>query len=225
VSLPGNDKARLVVLLSGQGSTYGTLQAACDAGELPAQVVAVLSNRRKAGGLPLAERHGVAAEAIPSRQFETREAHEQALIEAIDRHRPDWLILAGYMRILGADFVARYSGNMLNTHPSLLPAYRGLDTYQRALDAGERWHGCSIHFVTEALDGGPVIAQARVPVMENDSPEELEARTRARERMLYPMIIKLAAEGRLSMIDEQAALDGQVLEQPLILPWDMEKLT
>lgn len=218
------EKARLVVLLSGQGSTYDALQAACHHGQIDGRIVAVLSDRRKAGGLKRAVERDCHAEAIPRRDYPEREAHEQAMAEAIDRHRPDWIILAGYMRILGAAFVQRYQGRMLNTHPSLLPAYRGLNTYQRALDAGETHHGCSIHFVTEALDGGPVIAQAPVPIHPDDDAEELEARTRARERKLYPMVIDLATRGRLAMQGETVRLDDKPLARPLTLAWDKETL-
>nr|WP_301288324.1 phosphoribosylglycinamide formyltransferase [Natronospira proteinivora] len=214
----------MVVLLSGRGSTYQALETACGRGRMPAQIAAVVSDRPKAHGLTLAREHGYAAVAVPRRDHPDRESHEQAMAEAIDRYQPDWIILAGYMRILGKAFVERYQGRMLNTHPSLLPAYRGLNTYQRALEAGESLHGCSIHFVTEALDGGPVIAQAEVPVYPGDTAEELEARTRARERMLYPMVIKLAVEGRLSMRDEAVLLDNTPLKAPLKLAWDKETL-
>ncbi len=217
-------KPRLAVLLSGQGSTYAAIQAACDSGACAAEVVLVLSDRPAAGGLATARDNGTPARAIPSRDFPDRPAHETALMEAIDASGADWVVLAGYMRILGADFVRHYAGRMLNTHPSLLPKYRGLNTYQRALDAGDPLHGCSIHFVTEDLDGGPVIAQAEVPIESGDSPGELEARTKARERKLYPRIVHLAASGRLDTRDGDVLLDGRKLQRPLRLATDGETL-
>jgi len=224
VSSADSNNVRLAVLLSGEGSTYAAIQTAFEQGQLAAQPVLVLSDRPGAGGLKKADRHGVEAVARRPKNYPERRAHEQAMAEVIDAVSPDWVILAGYMRILGAEFVQRYQGRMLNTHPSLLPAYRGLNTYQRALEAGETWHGCSIHFVTEDLDGGPVIAQAEVPVQAGDDAAELERRTRARERMLYPMIIDMAASGRLTMQNGQVLLDGHILTAPLRLPWDKEQL-
>lgn len=217
-------RTRLAVLLSGQGSTYAAIQDACDADHCRASVVQVLSDRPRAGGLEAARQRGIPARALPGRQFADRDEHEAALVAAIEAADADWVILAGYMRILGSRFVRRFRGRMLNTHPSLLPRYRGLNTYRRALDAGDSEHGCSIHFVTDDLDGGPVIAQAAVPVYEGDTAVELEHRTRARERKLYPMIIDMAARGRLGMEAEQVLLDGRPLPRPLHLPWDKETL-
>lgn len=216
--------SRLAVLLSGQGSTYEAIQQACDAGRCAARPILVLSNRRKANGLAIAERHGIEHQAFPGRAFADRDAQEAAMAAAIDASEADWVILAGYMRILGAGFVRRYHGRMINTHPSLLPAYRGLDTYQRALDAGEHVHGCSVHFVTEDLDGGPVIARAEVPIRADDTAATLEERTRERERRLYPMVIDRLARGRISLSDDRVMLDGRVLTEPLTLPYDGEEL-
>lgn len=216
--------SRLAVLLSGQGTTYAAIQEACDTGICRATIVQVLSDRPNAGGLAMARNRGIPARALPSRQFPDRLAHESALSAAIEATDADWVILAGYMRILGPAFVRRFHGRMLNTHPSLLPRHRGLNTYQRALDAGDTRHGCSIHFVTDDLDGGPVIAQAELPVHKDDTAAELERRTRARERKLYPMIIDMAARGRLNLRGEQILLDGNPLAQPMRLPWDKETL-
>lgn len=215
---------RLAVLLSGQGSTYAAIQDACNAGDCDATVAVVLSDRPQAGGLATARKRDIPARAVPRQAYGDRADHEAAMAAAIDESGADWVILAGYMRILGPAFVARFQGRMLNTHPSLLPLYRGLNTYQRALDAGERMHGCSIHFVTEDLDGGPLIAQAEVPVMHGDTAAELERRTKARERKLYPLIIDIAARGRLKVESGQVLLDDEPLKTPLRLPWNMETL-
>jgi phosphoribosylglycinamide formyltransferase 1 len=223
MSAPESD-TRLAVLLSGLGSTYAAVQAACDEGRCRARIVQVLSDRDGAGGLGTAKDRGIPAHALPRKDFADRTSHEAALIAAIEAAGAHWVILAGYMRILGADFVRHFQGRMLNTHPSLLPRYRGLNTYQRALDAGDSLHGCSIHFVTEDLDGGPVIARAEVPVYEGDTAAELERRTKARERKLYPLIIDMAVGGRLHMRDDRILLDGNPLTEPLRLPWDKETL-
>jgi phosphoribosylglycinamide formyltransferase 1 len=223
MSVPESD-TRLAVLLSGLGSTYAAVQDACDAGQCQARIVQVLSDRAGAGGLGTAKDRGIPADTLPRQDYANRTAHEAALIAAIEAAGAHWVILAGYMRILGAAFVRHFQGRMLNTHPSLLPRYRGLNTYQRALQAGDSLHGCSIHFVTEDLDGGPVIARAEVPVYEGDTAAELERRTKARERKLYPLIIDLAARNRLHMHNEGILLDGKPLRQPLRLPWGKETL-
>lgn len=215
---------RLAILLSGRGSTYEAIQQACEQGDCAGRPVIVLSNRRTAGGLRIAERHGVPRQCLPGKTYPDRAAHEEAMAKAIDGAAADWVVLAGYMRILGADFVNRYKGRMINTHPSLLPAYRGLDTYQRALDAGEAKHGCSVHFVTEDLDGGPVIARAEVPVQPDDTAATLEARTRRQERILYPRIIDWLARGRIKLEGERVIVDGEPLDRPLTLPWNQEQL-
>lgn len=215
---------RLAILLSGQGSTYEAIQQACDTGQCAARPILVLSNRRRANGLTIAEQYGIDHQAFPARAFADRDAQEAAMAAAVDVAEADWVILAGYMRILGAGFVRRYHGRMINTHPSLLPAYRGLDTYQRALDAGERVHGCSVHFVTKDLDGGPVIARAEVPVRADDTAATLEERTRQRERRLYPLVIDRLARGRISLSGDRVMLNGKALREPLTLPYDGEEL-
>jgi phosphoribosylglycinamide formyltransferase-1 len=154
-----------------------------------------------------------------------REAYGESLHAAIDIQGAQLVILAGFMRILGTEFVRHYHGRMLNIHPSLLPKYRGLHTHRRALEAGERMHGCSAHFVTEELDGGPVIAQAPVPVLADDDEAALRARVQQREHMLYPEIIGWFASGRLSLEGSQARLDGELLDMPRLLPWGAARIS
>ncbi|MEA5444786.1 phosphoribosylglycinamide formyltransferase [Gammaproteobacteria bacterium AB-CW1] len=214
----------VAVMLSGAGTTLEAILKANADGLCRARPTLVLSDRQKARGLKVAQAAGIPARALPRRDFQDQAAHEGALAEAIDASQAHWVVLAGYMRILGGDFVRAFAGRMLNTHPSLLPAHRGLNTYQRALDANDTMHGCSVHFVTEDLDGGPVIAQAEVPIQRRDTAAELEQRTRARERRLYPMVLELVADGRIGLDGSQPTFDGKVLERPLRLPWNGEEL-
>lgn len=181
----------LVVLISGRGSN---LKAILEAG-LP--VAAVLSNVAAAGGLDIARRHGVAARVLEHKGFGSREDFDAALAAEIDRFSPELVALAGFMRVLTPQFVARYPGRLVNIHPSLLPAFPGLDTHKRALAAGVKLHGCTVHFVTADLDRGPIIAQGAVPVRPDDTPEALAARVLAQEHALYPRAIRWFLEGRL----------------------------
>ena len=159
---------RIVILISGRGSNMEALIAARDSGTLPVEIVAVISNRPDASGLETAERSGITAHYIDHRAFSERDAFDAALAECIDGFAPDLVVLAGFMRILGDPFVRHYAGRMMNIHPSLLPSFPGLHTHRRALDEGVRVHGCTVHFVTPALDHGPVIIQAAVPVLDSD---------------------------------------------------------
>ncbi|PTY36828.1 phosphoribosylglycinamide formyltransferase [Saccharospirillum sp. MSK14-1] len=202
---------RLVVLISGGGSNLQTLLDGCHNGDIPAEVVAVISNKADAFGLKRAQQAGIATEVIDHRQFADREHFDAALAERIDHHQPDLIALAGFMRILTAGFVARYQGRMLNIHPSLLPKYPGLHTHQRAIDAGDTDAGATVHFVTAELDGGPPIAQASVPIKENDTASELAKRVLAQEHRLYPSVVRWFAEGRLTLVNNQAILDGTPL--------------
>lgn len=183
---------RIVVLISGRGSN---LRALLDAG-LP--VVAAISNRPDAGGLAIAGAHGVETAVVDHRRFSGREAFDAALATAIDGFRPDLVVLAGFMRILTAQFVGRYAKRLINIHPSLLPAFTGLDTHRRALEAGVKLHGCTVHFVTETLDHGPIIAQAAVPVLAGDDETTLAARVLAEEHRILPAAIRWFLDGRLS---------------------------
>lgn len=203
--------SRIVVLISGSGSN---LQAIMDAGkeiDYPAKVVGVISNKDDAYGLTRAKDANIETVALSHKSFETRESYDLALIQEIDNFKPDLVVLAGFMRILTAAFVQHYQGRLLNIHPSLLPKYQGLNTHQRAIDAGDEEHGVSVHFVTEELDGGPVILQAKVPVFEGDTGDDLAARVHEQEHRIYPLVVKWFAEQRLNMQDESAVLDGNVL--------------
>lgn len=193
----------LVVLISGRGSN---LQAILAAG---ISVRAVISNRADARGLLLAERHSVTTRAVPHRDFASREAFDAALAEEIERHAPQLVALAGFMRILTPGFVARFAGRLVNVHPSLLPAFPGLDTHQRALAAGVKLHGCTVHFVTAALDHGPIIVQAAVPVRSGDTVDSLAARVLEQEHVVYPQAIRWFLEGRLRRDAERVTLAAE----------------
>lgn len=184
-------KARLVILISGRGSNMQSIIRAIDAGELNADIVAVISNRPDAAGLQTAAAAGIVTQLINHRDFDSREAFDIELAKTIDNYQPDFVILAGFMRILTAEFVRHFAGKLINIHPSLLPKFKGLHTHQRAIEAGEQEHGASVHFVTAELDDGPVILQAKVPVLANDTPETLAARVLIEEHKLYPDAIKL----------------------------------
>jgi phosphoribosylglycinamide formyltransferase-1 len=192
------DRLPVVVLISGRGSNLKSILDAVAAG-LPAEVCAVISNRPGAGGLAHAAAAGVPTEVVDHTRFATREAFEAALTGAIDRHAPGLVVLAGFMRVLGPEFVRHYRGRLINIHPALLPAFPGLDTHRRAIEAGAAEHGASVHFVTEEVDAGPVIHQARVPVLPGDTPEALAARVLEQEHRLYPEVIGWIAEGRVRL--------------------------
>jgi phosphoribosylglycinamide formyltransferase 1 len=208
----------LVVLLSGGGTNLQAILDACAQGHIRARVQAVISNRPGAGGLERARRAGVPTEIVDHTAFAERETFDHALMCAIDAYQPGLVVLAGFMRILGHEFVAHYEGRMLNIHPSLLPKYRGLDTHRRALADGEREHGASVHFVTRELDGGPVILQARVPVLPGDDATTLSARVLEQEHVIYPQAIDWYAQGRLRLADGRVLLDGRPLRAPATLP-------
>lgn len=193
---------RLAVLISGRGSNMVAIAQACAGGRIGAQVACVISDVPGAGGLERAREMGIATQVVDRRAFRgpqgpDRAAFEAALGEAIDACAPDLVVLAGFMRILSPGFVRRYEGRMLNIHPSLLPAYKGLHTHERVLAAGEPEHGASVHFVTAELDGGPVVLQGRVPVLPGDDPDTLSARVNEVERRIYPTVIGWIAEGSL----------------------------
>ncbi|MER2603109.1 MAG: phosphoribosylglycinamide formyltransferase [Candidatus Competibacter phosphatis] len=210
-------KIRLVVLISGRGSNLQAILDQAVSGELPVEVAAVVSNRPGVHGLERARQAGVPALELDHKHFADRPEFEAALIETIDRRHPDLVVLAGFMRVLTAGFTEHYRGRLLNIHPSLLPKFRGLHTHERAIAAGETEHGASIHFVTAELDGGPVIVQARVPVLPGDDPDALAARVLEQEHRLYPLAIRWFAEQRLRLEGEQVWFDGQPLVEPLRL--------
>ncbi len=205
---------RIVVLISGGGSNLQSIIDAAQAQQLGGgDVVAVISNKADAGGLQRAERAGIATNCLPHTDFSSREAFDAALQETIDRHRPDLVILAGFMRILTGGFVRHYLGRLLNIHPSLLPKYPGLNTHQRALDAGDREAGATVHFVTEELDGGPAIIQAKIPINAGDDAATLANKVLSKEHQIYPLAARWFAEGRLSLVASKAVLDEQELPQ------------
>lgn len=213
INAPDSDRPphRLVVLISGSGTNLQALIDARDAGALPADIRLVLSNRADAAGLERARAAGIPTAILSHRDFDNREAFDAAMIGRIDAAGADTVVLAGFMRILSSLFVRHYAGRLVNIHPSLLPRYPGLNTHQRALEAGDTEHGCSIHFVTDELDGGPVIAQARVPVLANDNAGTLSKRVQTAEHQLYPLVIAWRATDRLALTEQGVELDGQIL--------------
>jgi len=207
----------IVVLISGNGSN---LQAIIDASQndgLPVKIRAVISNRPGAYGLERARAAKIPAEVIDHKAFGSRAEYEAALQQLIDQHQPALVVLAGYMRILGDGFVDHYQGRMLNIHPSLLPAFPGLNTHQRALDATVAEHGASVHFVTNELDGGPVVLQAAIPVLPDDDAKTLAERVHIQEHQIYPLAIRWFAEGRLTATATATTVlfDQQPLNQPI----------
>lgn len=186
---------RVVVLISGRGSNLRALLQA----ELPVAFACVISNRADAGGLAIAQAHGVPTQVLEHQGYADRAAYDGALARAIDAHAPDLVVLAGFMRVLTEDFVRRYQGRMINIHPALLPAFPGLNTHARALAAGVRVHGCTVHFVTPEVDAGPIIAQAAVPVRASDSVETLAARVLRQEHRLFPAVLRWFAQGRVCL--------------------------
>jgi phosphoribosylglycinamide formyltransferase-1 len=210
--------APIVVLISGRGSNLGAILDAIANGSLHARVCAVISNNPQAPGLARARAAGVATEVIDHRQYDSREAFDAALQHAIDRHQPHLVVLAGFMRILTRGFIEHFLGRLLNIHPSLLPKYPGLDTHRQALQAGEREHGATVHFVTPEVDSGPRIIQARVPVVAGDTPQILAERVLGEEHRIYPLAIQWVLSGRISLRDGQVLLDGAVKPEQGLTP-------
>ena len=199
---------RLAILISGRGSNMLALVAACREPGFPAAPAAVLSDREDAPGLAAARARGVPARAVDRRRYDTREAFEAALDSAISDSGADLVCLAGFMRLLGGGFVARWRDRAINIHPSLLPAFKGLDTHARALAAGVRVAGCTVHFVRPAMDEGPIVVQAAVPVHADDDAERLAARVLAEEHRIYPLAVRWIAEGRVSVAGDRATVRG-----------------
>ncbi len=196
----------IVILISGRGSNMEAIVRSCAAERWPARVVAVISNRADAAGLQFATEQGIATAVVDHRAFAARAAFDDALAAAIDAHRPDLVVLAGFMRILGERFTRRYAGRMLNIHPSLLPAFPGLHTHRRALEAGCKLAGATVHFVTPELDLGPIVIQSVVPVRPDDDADALAARVLATEHRIYPRAVRWFVEGALR-------IDGGVVRQ------------
>ncbi|MFR0656357.1 phosphoribosylglycinamide formyltransferase [Pantoea sp. SIMBA_079] len=202
---------KLVVLISGNGSNLQSILDACASGRINGSVAAVFSNKEHAYGLTRAQQASVPGLALSPGDFPDREAFDRQLMQEIDACEPDLVVLAGYMRILSSAFVAHYHDRLLNIHPSLLPKYPGLHTHRQALENGDKEHGTSVHFVTDELDGGPVVLQARVPIFAGDDEAEITARVQHQEHAIYPLAIGWFMDGRLVMRDGRAWLDGQPL--------------
>ncbi|HBN87683.1 MAG: phosphoribosylglycinamide formyltransferase-1 [Rheinheimera aquimaris] len=201
----------IVVLISGSGSNLQAIIDACSSGFIPGKISAVIANKANAYGLVRASDAGITTQVLSHKTYASRDHYDEALIDAIDQHQPDLVVLAGFMRILTPAFVQHYAGRLLNIHPSLLPKYQGLNTHQRAIDAGDNEHGCSVHFVTEQLDGGPVVLQAKVPLFSDDDVATLSERVHEQEHRIYPLVVRWFCQNRLQQQADQAWLDGNIL--------------
>lgn len=201
----------IVVLISGSGSNLQAILDACETGFIAGRVSAVISNKAGVYGLERAALAGVQTLVLDHKLYADRTSYDQALMAAIDAHKADLVVLAGFMRILTPEFVSHYQGRLLNIHPSLLPKYQGLNTHQRAIDAGDTEHGCSVHFVTAELDGGPVVLQAKVPVFEDDDATVVASRVHEQEHRIYPLVVRWFCQDRLQHLSDKALLDGQIL--------------
>ncbi|WP_409457290.1 phosphoribosylglycinamide formyltransferase [Rhizobium sp.] len=210
-------KKRVVVFISGGGSNMVSLVDACAEPSFPAEIVAVISDKPTAGGLAKAEARGIKTFVFERKAYAGKVEHEAAILDALADINPDIICLAGYMRLISGDFIRPYEGRILNIHPSLLPLFPGLHTHQRAIDAGMKIAGCSVHFVTEGMDEGPIVAQAAVPVFTGDTADTLASRVLTVEHKLYPMALKLFAEDKVRMEDGRAQYTG-------LLPKDDAKL-
>ena len=214
--MTNSPKTRVVVLISGSGSNLQVLIDQSRDGSLPIQIVAVISNNPTAYGLQRASEANIDAHVINNKDFADKSIYEQQLQQCIDKYKPDIILLAGFMRILGATFVNRYLGRMLNIHPSLLPKYRGLNTHQRVLDNKESSHGCSVHFVTPELDGGPVIIQSQVLVDAQDTAESLADKVKTQEHLIYPIAISWFALKRITLANDKFSFNGQLRERAIL---------
>ena len=205
---------KIIVLISGFGSNLQAILDAINEKNLDAQVIAIISNRTKAKGLNRAREQNIPGYVVPNRKNQSREEYDQRLSEVISRLDPDLIVLAGFMRILTEEFVNQFTGKLVNIHPSLLPKYKGLDTHQRAKNAGDTQHGCSVHFVTPELDGGPIIAQAFVSIEKNDDIESLSAKVQEQEHKLYPLVIEWFANKQLELLEDKIIFNGELLCKP-----------
>lgn len=201
----------IVVLISGNGSNLQAIIDACKQKKINGTIRAVFSNKADAFGLERAREASIPTHALLASQFASREGFDRELMQEIDAYAPDLVVLAGYMRILSPAFVAHYTGRLINIHPSLLPKYPGLNTHKQVLENGDEVHGTTVHFVTDELDGGPVILQAQIPVFEGDSEEDISGRVQTQEHAIYPLVVSWFLEGRLAMQESKAWLDGVCL--------------
>lgn len=202
---------RIAILISGRGSNMEALLAACAQADYPASAAVVICNRPDAKGLKTAGDAGIATEVVDHKDYDSRESFEDALDTVIRSYEPDLLCLAGFMRILTSSFITRWPDKIVNIHPSLLPAYRGLDTHARVIADGVRFTGCTVHFVRPEMDSGPIIAQAAIPVRQDDTPDALAARVLSFEHRIFPLAVKLIAQGKLEIADELVRIDGEPL--------------
>ncbi len=210
-------KKRIVILISGRGSNMEAIIAACAREGWEAEVACVIANRTDAGGLAIAAAAGIATAVVDSATFGDRQAFEAALVERIDPHRPDCVVLAGFMRVLSAAFVDRYEGRLLNIHPSLLPSFPGLHTHRRAIAAGVCVHGATVHFVSAVVDAGAIVAQAVVPVLDDDTPESLAARVIVAEHRLFPRAIDWYLRGDAVLVDGRVQRSPAVARDALLM--------
>jgi len=213
-------RCKTAILISGSGTNLQAFIDRVSAGALDLELTVVFSNREDAFGLERARKAGIPTACIAHGQFRDRASFDRAMAQKLDEWRPDLLVLAGFMRILGAAFVERYAGKILNIHPALLPAYPGLNTHQRVLDAGDKWHGSTVHFVTEELDGGPRILQGRLPVVAGESATQLAARVQTIEHQIYPEAAGWVGAGRVEYRNGRVWIDGMPADEPIIQTYD-----
>ncbi len=212
-----NQTCRVVVLISGSGTNLQALIDAQQAGNLPIEIVGVISNRPNVAGLERAAKANIATKTVDHTEFSSREKFDHRIAEAIQSFNPDLVVLAGYMRIMTAELVQQFPGKMLNIHPSLLPKYPGLHTHRKAIENGESEHGSTVHFVTEELDGGPIIAQMHVNIAKNETEQSLIEKVKTIEHQLYPQVVKWFAEQRLQWKSGVIYFDNEALAQPIRL--------
>ncbi|MCO4320057.1 phosphoribosylglycinamide formyltransferase [Aliidiomarina quisquiliarum] len=211
MSLIASQNKRIVILVSGSGTNMLNIAEQCAEQRVAGKVVAVIANKADASGIAKAAELGLETAVLAHRNFTSREAYDQALAELVTSYQPDVVVLAGFMRILTAEFVQPFQGRLLNIHPSLLPKYKGLHTHERALANGDTEHGVSVHFVTEELDGGPVILQAKIPIFDGDTIDDLQQRVHEQEYRIYPLVVNWLCNERLRLTAAGAELDGQLL--------------
>ena len=214
---------KLAILISGRGSNMEAVAKACRDGRIAASVAVVISDREGAGGLGVARELGIETAVVSWKSFADRAAFERGVIEQIEAHRADIIVLAGFMRVLSPEFTSRYEGRILNIHPALLPKHRGLHTHARVLEAGDTEHGASVHFATAELDGGPVVLQSRVAVRPAETESELAARVLRTEHIILPKVIGWLADKRLTWRDGKGWLDGRALDAPVVEEFDAAK--
>ena len=213
-------RCQIAILISGSGTNLQAFIDRCSSGQLDADIGLVVSNNPQAFGLTRAADASIETACVYHGDFDSREQFDRAVAAELDRHAPDLVVLAGFMRILSPWFVKHYEGRVLNVHPALLPLYPGLNTHQRVLDSGDSHHGSTVHFVTEELDGGPRVVAGRIPIHAGESAADLQARVQAVEHQVYPQAAQWFAEGRLEYRNEQAWFDGKPLDAPILIDFD-----